>query len=77
MYKFYFQAIDTIVVPAGGTGAMFPGSYMFELLGKVDITPSKKNVIVELLEKLVRIHILYICTDAGGSSLNRQALLNI
>lgn len=48
------KAIDTITVPAGGAGAMFPGGYMFELLGKADITPTKKSVIIELLDKLIQ-----------------------
>ncbi|KAG0710780.1 Regulator of telomere elongation helicase 1 [Chionoecetes opilio] len=48
------KAIDVIPLPADGSGATHPGGYMFELLEKAEITPNKKTIIVELLEKLIQ-----------------------
>uniref|UniRef100_A0A0P4WD16 Regulator of telomere elongation helicase 1 homolog n=1 Tax=Scylla olivacea TaxID=85551 RepID=A0A0P4WD16_SCYOL len=48
------KAIDSIPLPADGSGSSHSGDYMFEILEKADITPNKKTVIVELLEKLIQ-----------------------
>ncbi|KAB7494881.1 Regulator of telomere elongation helicase 1-like protein [Armadillidium nasatum] len=48
------KAVDEISLPADGTGVTYPGSYMFDLLQKAEITPNKKYIIVDLLEKLIQ-----------------------
>lgn len=52
-HSVFTQAIDALPLPSDGTGTTFPGSFMFELLEKADITPGKKTVILEVLDKLV------------------------
>lgn len=49
------QAIDEIVLPSDGLGKTFPGSFMVDLLQRADITPNKKGVILDVLEKLVSV----------------------
>ncbi|XP_071521047.1 regulator of telomere elongation helicase 1 homolog [Panulirus ornatus] len=48
------KAIDAISLPPDGSGSTFPGSFMFELLEKADITPHKKTIILEVLDKLIQ-----------------------
>ncbi|XP_071452899.1 regulator of telomere elongation helicase 1 homolog [Hetaerina americana] len=61
------DAIDSIEVREGAKdedkSATHPGSYMIDLLGKVGITIEKKNVILDLLEKIVQ----YLTTSAMAS----------
>lgn len=56
------KAIDSIPIKMGDTGTTYPGSYMFELLEKAEITHHKKNVILEVLEKLVQ----YLTTNSAS-----------
>ncbi|KAG7164976.1 regulator of telomere elongation helicase 1-like [Homarus americanus] len=56
------KAIDAIQLPADGSGSTFPGSYMFELLEKADITPYKKIIILEILDKLIQ----YLTTNSAS-----------
>lgn len=35
-------------------GDTLPGEFMLELLAKADLTPNKKDVIVELLDKVIQ-----------------------
>ncbi|KAK7078302.1 Regulator of telomere elongation helicase 1 [Halocaridina rubra] len=56
------KAIDAIKLPADGSGATFPGSFMFEILEKAEITPHKKTIILDILEKLVQ----YLTTNSAS-----------
>ncbi|XP_068207931.1 regulator of telomere elongation helicase 1 homolog [Palaemon carinicauda] len=56
------KAIDAIKLPADGSGATFPGSYMFELLERAEITPHKKTIILEILDRLI----LYLTTNSAS-----------
>ncbi|XP_043245532.1 regulator of telomere elongation helicase 1-like [Amphibalanus amphitrite] len=47
------RAIDAIPLPNAADGAHFPGSYMFELLERAQITHGRRAVIVEELEKVI------------------------
>ncbi|XP_063237440.1 regulator of telomere elongation helicase 1 homolog isoform X1 [Bacillus rossius redtenbacheri] len=46
------KAIDDITV--AGDGSTYPGSFMFDLLGKVELTPGKAQVVMDLLEKAIK-----------------------
>ncbi|XP_052775212.1 regulator of telomere elongation helicase 1-like [Mya arenaria] len=57
------KVIDEVNVPSGGKGLTKPGMFIYELLGKANIVYSNKNIIVDMLEKIVG----YITADASGS----------
>lgn len=56
------KAVDDIVLPTDGSGSTFPGSYMFDLLEKADITHHKKAIILEVLDKLIQ----YLTTNSAS-----------
>ncbi|KAK3864798.1 hypothetical protein Pcinc_029539 [Petrolisthes cinctipes] len=56
------KAIDVLPLPSDGTGTTYPGSFMFELLEKADITPGKKTIILEVLDKLIQ----YLTTNSSS-----------
>lgn len=47
------EQLDNIPLQNETNSATFPGSYIFEFLAKVELTPDRKTVILELLEKLI------------------------
>ncbi|WAR24753.1 RTEL1-like protein [Mya arenaria] len=47
------KVIDEVNVPSGGKGLTKPGMFIYELLGKANIVYSNKNIIVDMLEKIV------------------------
>ncbi|XP_037071349.1 regulator of telomere elongation helicase 1 homolog [Pollicipes pollicipes] len=49
------KSIDAIPIPNPGEGADFPGSFMFELLERAEITHGKRAIIVEELEKFAAV----------------------
>ncbi|KAF2365632.1 DEAD2 [Trinorchestia longiramus] len=54
-------------IPVSKEGVSEPGSFMFELLEKAEITPSKKAIFCDLLDKLV----MYL-TNNGSSPFQRK-----
>nr|XP_053647148.1 LOW QUALITY PROTEIN: regulator of telomere elongation helicase 1 homolog [Cherax quadricarinatus] len=60
------KAVDDIVLPTDGSGSTFPGSYMFDLLEKADITHHKKAIILEVLDKTSKIDIQYLTTNSAS-----------
>ncbi|CAL4105445.1 unnamed protein product, partial [Meganyctiphanes norvegica] len=56
------KSIDEIKLPADGSGVTYPGSFMFDLLARSDITHQKKAIILEVLDKLI----LYLTTNSAS-----------
>ncbi|XP_045625428.2 regulator of telomere elongation helicase 1 homolog [Procambarus clarkii] len=56
------KAVDAIALSSDGSGSTFPGSFMFELLEKADITYHKKTIILEILDKLIQ----YLTTTSAS-----------
>ncbi|XP_052274161.1 regulator of telomere elongation helicase 1-like isoform X2 [Dreissena polymorpha] len=60
------KEIDKVEVPGGsGKGLTRPGMFMYELLAKANIVYSNKNIIVDLLEKIVG----YVTADASTAGM--------
>lgn len=47
------KAIDAIPITKQD-GETLPGEFMLELMGKADLTPGKKDIILELLDKVIQ-----------------------
>lgn len=56
------KSIDELKLPADGSGVTYPGSFMFDLLARSDITHQKKAIILEVLDKLI----LYLTTNSAS-----------
>ncbi|KAF4531782.1 hypothetical protein B566_EDAN011818 [Ephemera danica] len=61
------KAMDHIEV--SGEGTTYPGNFMFDILAKASITPGKRNVIVEIVDKMVQ----YL-TASSTSAFTRQGV---
>ncbi|XP_061390735.1 regulator of telomere elongation helicase 1 homolog [Musca vetustissima] len=61
------KAIDDVVVENSQDGATFPASYIFDLLGRANITYGSSKAIVALLDKLIQ-----FMTVASQNSMTRK-----